>query len=316
MQTKKMILALLVGLLLVGASFSGTTKVAVADSMAQQEETQTVWDVIQADERLTDFAMWIEAAGLADNLDNDGPFTVFAPTNAAMADFAAQAATSSATPTEILLYHIMNGQYVGPHVANFSTLPTLLGEQTAIHVESGQILLNDTIKITTTDVAAANGVVHIVDSVLLPPVNSLITTDKGSRGNTVDEVLEADGRFTTFLSLLEKAGMKADLANLSHNYTVFAPTDAAFEELTENQINDWLTELEDIETLLAYHLVTDRLGINQIATDDYIPTAEGRPLIVSLDENKTVFLNNQPLEEFNIIAANGVIHAVGTVLMP
>jgi uncharacterized surface protein with fasciclin (FAS1) repeats len=58
------------------------------------------------------------------------------------------------------------------------------------------------------------------------------------------------------------------------------------------------------------------LGINQIATDDYIPTAEGRPLIVSLDENKTVLLNNQLLEEFNIIAANGVIHVTDTVLMP
>jgi transforming growth factor-beta-induced protein len=316
MKTKKMILALLIGLLVVGAGFSGTARLAVADSMAQQEETQTVWDVIQADEQLTDFATWIEAAGLANNLDHDGPFTVFAPTNAAMADFAVQAAASTATPTEILLYHVMNGQYAGPQVANFSALPTLLGEQMAIHVESGQIMLNDTIMITTTDVAAANGVVHIVDTVLLPPVNSLITTDKGSRGNTLDEVLEADGRFTTFLSRLEQAGLMDNLANAGQNYTVFAPTDAAFNDLTEDQVDAWLNDPDELETLLSYHLVNDRLGINQIATDDYIPTVEGRPLIVSLDENKTVLLNNQLLEEFNIIAANGVIHVTDTVLMP
>jgi uncharacterized surface protein with fasciclin (FAS1) repeats len=233
-----------------------------------------------------------------------------------MATFEAQTAESSATRTEILLYHVMNGRYAGPQVANFSTQPTLLGEHVVINVEGGQIILNDTTNITTTDVAAINGVVHIVDALLMPPVNSLITTDKGSRENTVDEVLAADGRFTTFLSLLEQAGMKADLANLAQSYTVFAPTDAAFEKLTESQVDAWLADREDIERLVSYHLVNDPLGINQIATDDYIPTSEGRPLFVSLDDNMTVLLNNRPLEDFNIIAANGVIHVVDTVLTP
>jgi uncharacterized surface protein with fasciclin (FAS1) repeats len=62
--------------------------------------------------------------------------------------------------------------------------------------------------------------------------------------------------------------------------------------------------------------VGDKLGINQIATDDYILTQEGRPLVVHINENQQVLLNGHPITEFNMIAANGVIHVVESVLMP
>lgn len=316
MQTKKLILLLIIGLLAVGVVLSGSARPVVAASAVQQADAPSVWAAIQADEQLSDFAAWVKAAGLADNLANDGPFTVFAPTNAAMADFMAEAAASEATRTEILLYHIVNGRYPGPNIVDFNTRPTLLGEHIVIGVDGGQIVLNDTANVITTDVAAANGVIHIVDTVLTPPVNSLITTDKGSRAQTLDEVLAADGRFTTFLSYLEQIGMKDDLANPNQSYTIFAPTDDAFAALTQGQIDAWLSDANDIETTLTYHIVNDQLGINQIATDEYIPTAEGRPLFVTVDDNTMVHINNQPLAEFNIIAANGVIHVVDTVLMP
>jgi uncharacterized surface protein with fasciclin (FAS1) repeats len=277
-------------------------------------EAQSLLNVVQNRDELDDFEMLIAAAGLADNLEKDGPFTIFAPTDAALATFGTLAADSEASVTEILLYHIINGLYDSPDLVNFSTMPTLLGEHVSIGVEGGQIMLNDTVKITTTDIPAENGIIHVVDAVLLPPVNSLITTDSGSRGHTLDEVLADDGRFTTFLSLAETAGLNDELADLGQTYTVFAPTDTAFEKLSEAQMNDVMA---DPETFVSYLLVNDMLGINQIATDDYIPTLLARrPLMVSTDESLQVFLNGQPLTEFNMIAANGVIHVVDTVLMP
>lgn len=328
MQTKKILLLLLVAVLFMGVAISkGSSPVAAAPAFqtgagetdeAQVDETQpemaqNLMDVVGSRDQLSDFETLIEAAGLADNLAKDGPFTVFAPTNAALATFDALATTADATVTDILLYHIVNGQYNSPALANFSTMPTLLGEHVAISVEGGEIMLNDVVKIITTDVEAENGIIHIVDALLLPPVNSLITADKGSRGKTLDEVLTDDGRFTTFLALAETAGLDVALADLGQTHTVFAPTDAAFEKLSEDLMADMQA---DPETFVSYLLVNDLLGINQIATDEYIPTVEGRPLFVSINEDAQVQINGQPLTEFNIVAANGIIHVVESVPVP
>jgi transforming growth factor-beta-induced protein len=281
-------------------------------------EARTALDVLKANPRLSDFTALVEAAGLADNLDRDGPFTVFAPTNAAMTilDTPLASEKTTATGTEILLYHVVNGRYLAPDVAKLTLLPTLMDGYIAIAVTDGKIVLNDEVVITAMDIQARNGVVHIVDTVLLPPVNSLLIADQGSREHSLAEVLAADGRFTIFLSLLEMAELTADLANLNHIYTVFAPTDAAFAQLPEEEFDKLLTDRQHRETILAYHLVGDTLGINQIANADLIPTLEGRPLIVGVDENVRVYINRQPIEAFNIVAANGVIHAVNRVLLP
>jgi uncharacterized surface protein with fasciclin (FAS1) repeats len=185
-----------------------------------------------------------------------------------------------------------------------------------VRVQAGEINLDDTVTITTTDLEATNGVVHIVDTILLPPVNSLITADNGSRVDTLNKVLAEDGRFTTFLSLLDSANLDIDLDNPALTYTIFAPTDAAFEKLSDEQMNNLMADPEALETILSYHLIGDMLGINQIATDDYIPTLEGRPLIVTTNNSQQVFINGEQLTTFNIVAANGVVHAVDTVLMP
>ncbi|MAT98460.1 MAG: hypothetical protein CL608_15050 [Anaerolineaceae bacterium] len=309
MKKKITIITLLIGLILAGFSMA-------QPAAAQTETAQTVMDVIRGDEQLEDFETLIDAIGLADNLEQDGPFTIFAPTNAALANLEVQAANSEATLTEIVLYHVVNGRYNGPAVANRSMLPTLMGEEMRVDVQAGEISLNDDVTITTTDMEASNGVVHVVDTILLPPVNSLLTTDRGSRVDTLNEVLAEDGRFTTFLSLLDSANLDVDLDNPAQTYTIFAPTDAAFEKLSDAQMNNLMADPEALETILSYHLIGDMLGINQIATDDYIPTLEGRPLIVTTNNSQQVFINGEQLATFNIVAANGVVHAVDSVLMP
>jgi transforming growth factor-beta-induced protein len=309
MQKLKRILGLLLALgVIFAASYSPVS--------AQSDDPPTLMDVIRAHDQLNDFEALVDASGLADNLERYGPFTVFAPTDAALANLETQRANSTATLTEILLYHVVNGRYTAADVANRAALPTLMGDQFAIQVNAGDIVLNDAVTITTLDDMAINGVIHLVDTVLVPPVNSLFIAKQGSQVDTLDAMLAEDGRFTTLLSLLEGASLNADLSNPAQSYTVFAPTNAAFEKLSEEQMNQLTNDSQTREAILAYHVVGDRLGINQIATDHFIPTLEGRPLIVTTDESVRVFINGTPLESFNIVAANGVIHVLDTVLMP
>ena len=290
---------------------------AMAGTVRAEEQTlTTVYDVIKSDERLTRFAAWVDAAALADNLDKDGPFTVFAPTNEAFAAFDAAATETDATLTQILLYHVINGNYPAPKVAEFDSLPTLLGEHMAFSVQNGEIRLNDAVKITTTDIAAANGVVHIIDAVLIPPTNSLMTSPLGSHDLTIAEVLANEGNFTTFLALAEQAGLTSMLQDTNAMYTVFAPTDEAFATVDPVLLAQWLSNDEELKLILLYHIVGDQLGINQLANGQYLTTMEGRPLVLSTDENIQVHVNGFPIQRFNIVAANGVIHAVGQVLTP
>lgn len=284
---------------------------------AQQEETlETIYDVIKADDRLVSFGMLVDAAALADNLAQDGPFTVFAPTEAAWATFETMKNNTDATLTEILLYHVINGNYTAPNVANLATLPTLLGEHIAFSVQNGTIVLNDSIKVTVTDMPASNGVVHIIDTVLLPPINSLITSPLGSSDMSITEVLANQGNFTTFLDLVDQAGLMSMLADTNTVYTVFAPTDEAFASTSSAMLTQWMANPDELKTILLYHIVGDKLSINQLANDDFIPTLEGRPLILSIDENIQVFINGYPIEQFNIQAQNGVIHSLNQVLTP
>jgi transforming growth factor-beta-induced protein len=282
-----------------------------------QESSQSVWDVIKGNEQLSDFVTLARAAGLADNLDHDGPFTVFVPTNQALADLETILSRSGITHTQLLLYHIANGQYGSAAVADRSALVTLMGEPLQISVENGEVILNGSAAVTTADLSGDNGVVHIIDSILLPPENSLGVSTRGSSSDSLLQVLEDDGRFTTFLSLAQQAGFADDLSQLNNTFTIFAPTNTAFDNLTQDQIDEYTKDEDTLNAILLYHLVGDRLGINQIATDDYIPTREGRPLFVTYDEdNQTVMINGQPLADFNIVAGNGVIHAVDTILTP
>ncbi|MBK8900363.1 MAG: fasciclin domain-containing protein [Anaerolineaceae bacterium] len=330
MNKRKFWLTLLTAVLLIGLAFAGTFSSVAAqtddtdddtDNNTQtQTETQTqsqsLMAVIRNHDQLNDFETLVQAAGLADNLNNDGPFTVFAPTDEALANLETVAANADVSVTDILLYHIVNGNYNGSAVANRSTLPTLMGDQVNINVEAGSIVLNDTSGFTTTDIQASNGTLHIIDTVLLPPVNSIFTSNQGSREDTLNTVLADDGRFTTFLSLLQMTDLNIDLDNPAQSYTIFAPTDAAFEKLSDELMDQLMNDAQTREAILSYHIVGDSLSINQIANDHFIPTLEGRPVIVSTDASQNVSLNGTPVATFNIVAANGVVHAVNTVLTP
>jgi uncharacterized surface protein with fasciclin (FAS1) repeats len=113
------------------------------------------------------------AAGLVDTLKGAGPFTVFAPTDAAFAALPAGTLDAllkdPAKLKDILLYHVVSGKVTADQVVKLTSAPTVQGKAIKIAVKDGTVYLNDTVKVVTTDIPTSNGVIHVIDAVLLPP---------------------------------------------------------------------------------------------------------------------------------------------------
>ena len=132
-------------------------------------------DTAVADGRFTTLVAAVEAAGLVDTLKGAGPFTVFAPTDDAFAKLPAGTLDDLLKPenkhklTDILLYHVVSGKVMAADVVSLTSAPTVLGKDIKITVKDGKVFLNDTIQVIITDIETSNGVIHVIDAVLLPP---------------------------------------------------------------------------------------------------------------------------------------------------
>jgi len=145
-------------------------------AMAADEPMGTIVDIAVADGRFTTLVAAVEAAGLVDALSGEGPLTVFAPTDDAFAAAfealgieAADLLADTDTLTSILLYHVVEGQVMAEDVVGLDAAPTLNGAEISISVTDDGVFLNDDIQVIITDIVASNGVIHVIDGVLLPP---------------------------------------------------------------------------------------------------------------------------------------------------
>ncbi len=154
---------------------NGVIHVIDAVLLPPTEESNTIVDVAVADGRFTTLVAAVEAAGLVETLSGEGPFTVFAPTDDAFAALPAGTVENLLLPenkqalTDILLYHVVSGKVMAADVVNLTSATTVLGKDLTITVKDGKVFLNDTVEVIITDVEASNGVIHVIDAVLLPP---------------------------------------------------------------------------------------------------------------------------------------------------
>ncbi len=131
-------------------------------------------DTAVADGRFQTLVAAVTAAGLVDTLKSEGPFTVFAPTDDAFAKLPAGTLDSLLLPenkqalTDILLYHVVSGKVMAADVVGLESATTVLGKDVAIKVDMGNVYINDA-KVIITDIETSNGVIHVIDTVILPP---------------------------------------------------------------------------------------------------------------------------------------------------
>lgn len=292
----------------------------LATSSLTAASGNTIYDIAKANGNFTQLVGAVEAAGLKSTLESDGPFTVFAPTDAAFAALAASGIDPEATLPNILLYHVVPGSLKAADVLAAGTLKTAFdGKPFDVAVKGGDAVITTpdgvTAKIIMTDIEASNGIIHVIDAVIPPPVNALDLSPLGDPTKTIAEIAVANGNFDTLVAALDAAGLVGVFASPG-DYTVFAPTDAAFAALGEETINALLADPKgDLTKILTYHVVGDSLSINQVATSSRIPTLNGANLPVSFNGGQ-VNVGGANIVLFNIQASNGVIHVIDAVMVP
>lgn len=158
------------------AAVAATVIGIAAGSSSAHAASKDIVDTAVAAGQFKTLAAALNAAGLVDTLKGPGPFTVFAPTDAAFAKLPAGTVDTLLKPeskaklTAILTYHVIAGKVMAADVVKLEEAKTVNGAMVAVKVDGGNVMINNA-KVTTTDIAASNGVIHVTDTVLLPPSN-------------------------------------------------------------------------------------------------------------------------------------------------
>jgi uncharacterized surface protein with fasciclin (FAS1) repeats len=261
--------------------------------------------------QFTTLASLLQAAGLVDTLKGAGPFTVLAPTDAAFAKVPQATIDALGANPEllkaVLLYHVVAGKVPSSAVVNLPAAKTVNGSDVAISVKSGSVFVNDA-KVVVADVEASNGVIHVVDTVLLPPA--------APTKNIVGTAVGA-GSFKTLASLLKKAGLVATLKGAGP-FTVFAPTDAAFAKVPKKTLAALGNNPALLKRVLLYHVVKGSVPASAVATLDgkSVRTVAGPKVSVTLSSGAVLLNGSTKVVAANVLATNGVIHVINKVLLP
>ena len=251
----------------------------------------------------------LDKANLVATLQGDGPFTVFAPTDQAFADAGIDLDSFNtdaeiAALTDILLYHVYSGAVYAADVTDGLTVAMVNGDDLTFSVVDGTVSMGDGSTVTTADVVASNGVIHVIDKVLMPPADifDIPTTAQGTgiHDSLVAAVIQAE-----LLTTLQGDGP----------FTVFAPTDQAFADagidLAALDNEDGKAALTDI---LLYHVVSGSVASSAVTDGMTAAAVNGDDLTFSVGEG--VMVNDANVILADVMATNGIIHVIDKVLMP
>ncbi|TVQ50122.1 MAG: T9SS C-terminal target domain-containing protein, partial [Saprospirales bacterium] len=273
-------------------------------------EPFTVFDIIsESDDHLTLQAA-IEIAGLDGILsDPNGTFTVFAPTDDAFDAIDPEVLEAILDDEElltaILLYHVVGAIAFSSDLEDGQEIETALGQNVTVTIENGNVFINNAL-VTVADLEADNGVVHVIDAVLLPEVDEPFTV--------FDIISESDDHLT-LQAAIEIAGLDGILSDPNGTFTVFAPTDDAFDAIDPEVLEAILDDEELLTAILLYHVVGAIAFSSDLEDGQEIETALGQNVTVTI-ENGNVFINNALVTVADLEADNGVVHVIDAVLLP
>ncbi|MFP4199820.1 MAG: fasciclin domain-containing protein [Clostridia bacterium] len=249
----------------------------------------------------------LTATGLDEALRGDGPFTVFAPTDEAFAALPEGTLEKLLDNPEILenvlLYHVVEGEVTAADAAALDgeSVATLSGQSIDISADGG-VFINDA-EVTTPDVECSNGVIHVIDSVLLPEFDIVETA-----------ILDDD--FNTLVTALTETGLDETLSG-DGPFTVFAPTDEAFAALPEGTLDALLADPDALVDILLYHVVSGSVPAADVVGLDgqKVATFSGDELTVTVEDGD-VFVDDSQVVVTDVGSSNGIIHVIDAVLVP
>lgn len=269
----------------------------------------TVAQYVESDGNFSILAQALTKANLADVLNGSGNFTVFAPTNDAfnalfeqlgvsgLSDLSAQALTP------ILLYHVLGAEKMSTMLSTgyYSTLSPAQGNYLSMYIStSNGVSINNVSSVTQADLKCKNGVIHVINKVLLPPT-------------VVDQAIN-NSNFSILVQAVVKAGLVETLKGAGP-FTIFAPTNSAFENLFMQLGVTGVADLtaDQLTPILLYHVVSGNIRSNQL-TEGTVATLNGA---IQITLTPTPKINgNTNIIATDVQATNGVVHVIDKVLLP
>jgi transforming growth factor-beta-induced protein len=250
-----------------------------------------------------------KAAGLVDVLSGEGPLTVFAPTDDAFAKLPKGTVETLLKPENkdtlkaVLTYHVVPGKIMAKDVLKSSGMKTVNGQRLDFTTKDKNVMI-DKATVVTADIKTSNGVIHVIDTVMLP-----------SSKNLVETAYEAK-TFGTLLAAAKAAGL-VDVLSGEGPLTVFAPTDDAFAKLPAGTVESLLKpeNKAQLAAILTYHVVPGRVYSEDALKAGRATTVQGGDVEISVKKD-AAFVNNARLLKTDLDASNGVIHVIDTVILP
>ena len=300
------------------AMFSSTVLLSCEkDDDTPVRRSETITDLAVADPNFSILVQALTKAGLADDLSSmENQFTVFAPTNDAFAALLSELGVASLNDiptdvlTKVLLYHVKSGIATSGQINTgyYNTLADgpISGTTLSLYVDKANLKINNRASLTKVDIMAENGVIHVIDKVILPM--------------SIADHAVANSNFSALVAAASKAGLVPALDDETQKYTVFAPVNAAFTELLST-LGVTLSDLsaETLTPILLYHVLGTAVPSSQVAAG-YVPTlstAFGKSVSLQLSTAAGVKLNNNAnVVAVDVVATNGIIHAIDKVVLP
>ena len=319
------LLTLLAGLMACNSTPPATSNDVLAPLPTIDPALPTLVELLSADPNLVFFTSGLNNAGLTDDLQNDGPFTVFAPSNVAFSE--AGLIVSQMDPAllgEIMDHHVVDGTFSEAELAAAGSVVTLVGAPLLISQDEGEALKVGYVPLISEARLASNGMLYVIDSLLLPPETG---PDKSMWG-----VLQADGRFTTFVSYIEGTDMMGPLRFGEPADAVLAPTDEAFANIPAEVAAYLESDPDGLAFAIAFHFlspdgwpqgtdltVADMAELGEIST--HVPIGgsgfgRGFEKLTVETTGDVVQIGGATIVDGDIDATNGIIHAIDTVLFP
>ncbi|MCU0648031.1 MAG: fasciclin domain-containing protein [Gemmatimonadaceae bacterium] len=250
----------------------------------------------------------VQTAGLTTALraNSTAGLTVFAPTNAAFTALGNAVPSDPTALSNILRLHVIGARALAASLSNGQRLTTLQGATLTVNIAGTAVSLtgpSNTVRVTATDVPARNGVIHVIDAVILPQAPQTIT-----------QLAAATADLSTLNTALRAGGLDSTLAGPGP-FTVFAPVNSAFAALPVSTVERLLAtgNRAILQSLLRYHVVAGRLEASQLRDGQTLTTVNGATLAVRVQGN-TVTINGRTVRTADIGASNGVVHLIDGVL--
>tara|TARA_B100001758_G_C18334968_1_gene571037 strand:- start:1 stop:1302 length:1302 start_codon:yes stop_codon:yes gene_type:complete len=264
--------------------------------------TNTIYDIVSNSLDHTTLKTAIDACSLDGALSSTGTLTLFAPTDAAFnllpSGTVATLLNNIPQLTSILTHHVVPNTIMSSSLTNNQSATTLLGTDVKVTIVNGNYYI-DNAMVTIEDILADNGVVHVLDAVILPP--------------SIYDIVSNSADHTTLKAAIDAAGLENVLSTTS-SLTLFAPTDAAFDLLPNGTVATLLNDIPQLTSILTHHVIGDSIVSSVLSNGQIANTLNLTDLTITTTNG--VYVDNAMVTTADIITKNGVVHVIDAVLIP